>query len=184
MKRIKPFTKSKVLQWEDIYKNHEDLLYGGEFKPTSCQSLQRLAIIIPYKDREEHLKLAINHLHYVLKNQKIHYKVFVAEQATPVKFNKAALMDAAFLETRKLFQFDCLIFHDVDMLLEDGRLMYNCIDSPKHMGAYVQKFNYTFPGDYHVGGVLAITPEQFKRANGYHLLFYGWGDEDRDMQNR
>ncbi|CAD5113987.1 DgyrCDS3151 [Dimorphilus gyrociliatus] len=93
-------------------------------------------------------------------------------------------MNAAFIEIDKIFKFDCLIFHDVDMFVEDGRHMYNCVDAPRHLGALVQKYNYTFPCQCHVGGVLSIKKEQFKAINGFHILFYGWGDEDKDMLGR
>lgn len=176
--------EENILTWETLKNNHDDLLYGGEFEPTSCKSLQKLGIIIPYRNREEHLKLLLNHLHYILKKQQLHYKIFVVEQTSPVRFNKAALMNAAFLEIEKSHEFDCIIFHDVDMFSEDGRIMYNCLDSPKHIGAFVQKFNYTFKKNWHVGGVLAITPDQFRTVNGYHVLFYGWGHEDTEMKDR
>jgi predicted glycosyltransferase involved in capsule biosynthesis len=35
-----------------------------------------------------------------------------------------------------------------------------------------------------VGGVLAITPEQFKTVNGFSNQFYGWGGEDDDFYSR
>ena len=34
------------------------------------------------------------------------------------------------------------------------------------------------------GGVTAFTAEQFKNANGFSNLFYGWGGEDDDIYNR
>lgn len=42
----------------------------------------------------------------------------------------------------------------------------------------------TFILDRNVGGVLAMTLKDFQRVNGYHILLYGWGDEDRDMMQR
>jgi beta-1,4-galactosyltransferase 1 len=58
-------------------------------------------------------------------------------------FNKAALMNVGFLEARKMAVFDCYVFHDVDMLAEDDRNMYTCQrDAPRHIGAYVNNFNY------------------------------------------
>lgn len=63
----------------------------------------------------------------------------------PEIFNKASLMNAGFLEARKLDSYDCFIFHDVDMLSEDDRNMYTCMNKtrPRHIGAYVEKNNYT-----------------------------------------
>lgn len=184
MKDIKITENLTSPSWQFMNHFHRDLISGGEFVPIECIALQKVAIIIPYKDREEHLRFLLNHLHSILKYQQIHYKIFVVEQSSPKIFNKGSIMNAAFLEINKFDKFDCIIFHDVDMLMEDGRLMYNCVDSPRHIGAMVQKYNYTFPCKCHVGGVLAITPQQFRKVNGYHILFYGWGDEDKDMMER
>lgn len=117
-------------------------LIGGEFKPKFC-ILQRVAIVVPYKNRENHLKIFLNHIHIILRNQNIHYKIFVIEQAHTYIFNKGALLNIGYLEPLTIFAPDCIIFHDVDMLAEDGRHIYNCLQSPRHMGAYVDKFNYT-----------------------------------------
>lgn len=52
-------------------------------------------------------------------------------------------MNVGFLEARKMAVFDCYVFHDVDMLAEDDRNMYTCQrDAPRHIGAYVNNFNY------------------------------------------
>ena len=51
-------------------------------------------------------------------------------------------MNAGFLEAKKLFKFDCVIFHDVDMIPEDDRNMYSCMNAPKHLGAFCDTNNY------------------------------------------
>ncbi len=63
-------------------------------------------------------------------------------QAAPETFNKASLMNGGYLEVKKLFDFDCVVFHDVDMIPEDDRNFYSCINSPLHLGAYIDKFKY------------------------------------------
>ena len=77
-------------------------------------------------------------------------------------------MDSAFLVASKRFpEIDCFIFHDVDLLLEDDRNLYNCNRaSPKHLSEGVDKFEYRLPYSYLVGGVLAITKQQFISLNG------------------
>ena len=44
-------------------------------------------------------------------------------------FNKGAIMNAAFLEARKLDNFSCFVFHDVDMVPETDFALYRCRDS-------------------------------------------------------
>jgi N-terminal region of glycosyl transferase group 7 len=61
-------------------------------------------------------------------------------------------MNVGFIEARArstvdnttVGDFDCYIFHDVDMLPEDDRNLYGCgIRFPRHLGTYIDKYNYT-----------------------------------------
>jgi hypothetical protein len=53
---------------------------GGVGKPEGCTSYQRVAIIVPYRNRYFHLKLLLSRLHPMLRRQKIYYRIFVIEQ--------------------------------------------------------------------------------------------------------
>ncbi|KAH3898153.1 hypothetical protein DPMN_022372 [Dreissena polymorpha] len=53
-------------------------------------------------------------------------------------------MNAAFAEVRKIEDFDCFVFHDVDMIPEDDRNIYTCTDAPKHMSPALDKFGYRY----------------------------------------
>ena len=71
------------------------------------------------------------------------YCVFVAEQYDNGMFNKARVMNAAFVDITKrigeYMTFDCFIFHDVDMLLENDNNLYKCGNVPKHMSTGLSK---------------------------------------------
>ena len=54
---------------------------GGRYHPPNCQAHYKVAIIIPYRDREEHLQLFIQHMHPFLQRQQIDYGIFVVEQS-------------------------------------------------------------------------------------------------------
>ena len=54
------------------------------------------------------------------------------------------MMNIGFLTSMKYDSYSCVIFHDVDMLLEDDRHIYRCSDNIRHMGVNVDKFNYTY----------------------------------------
>ena len=72
-------------------------------------------------------------------------------QMTPETFNKGMLMNAGFVEVRSILATSdpiCYIFHDVDMLPKDDRNMYVCSSTPRHVGAYINKFKYRYAGNY------------------------------------
>jgi hypothetical protein len=159
---------------------------GGSWQPNDCVSRFKLAIIIPFRDRLPHLKVLSRFLHMLLQRQLVDYRIFVVEPegVQNSTFNKGRVMNAAYLEALKLDKFDCFIFHDVDLLPEDDRNMYSCFTKPRHLSVSIDKFHYTLPYDYLVGGVFAIRTEQYRQVNGYSNSYWGWGGEDDDLSVR
>ena len=58
---------------------------GGRFSPDECKSREELAVIIPFRNREFHLKLLLKHLHPFLQRQQRAYQIFVVEQVNSRK---------------------------------------------------------------------------------------------------
>ena len=54
------------------------------------------------------------------------YQIIVVEQDDKEIFNKAQIMNSAFKYVINNTDFDCIFFHDVDLLSEDDRLLYKC----------------------------------------------------------
>ena len=54
----------------------------------------------------------------------------------------------------------------------------------KYGFAAIDKFEYKPHYGTEFGGVTAITPEQYQRANGHSNEYWGWGGEDNDMEFR
>ena len=75
----------------NMYKHTFKASKFDHLTPTNCiKSPQRVstAVIVPYKDREDHLKLLLRYLHPNLQRQKISYCIFIAEQFHDGRFNK------------------------------------------------------------------------------------------------
>ncbi|XP_076801178.1 uncharacterized protein LOC143445756 isoform X3 [Clavelina lepadiformis] len=120
----------------------------------------------------------------MLQKQMIQYCVYVAEQLDEGQFNKAMLMNAAFQEVMKRDFYDCIIFHDVDMIPENDKNLYMCGEQPRHLSPAIDKFEYKPHYGTDFGGVTGITPVQYRKANGHSNQFWGWGGEDNDMEFR
>ena len=168
----------------EVEGENKNLQPGGESSPESCQANFNVAIIVPYRDRSEQLLVFLRHLHPFLRKQELHYRIYIVNQADKNKFNRAMLFNVGYTEAVKDFPWDCFIFHDVDLLPEDDRNLYNCPDNPRHMSVAVDKFKYKLPYKQIFGGVAAIRSDQFRRLNGFSNMFWGWGGEDDDMSKR
>jgi len=61
---------------------HAELALGGSWEPAACVARHRVAVIVPFRDREEHLQALLNLVHPMLQRQLLQYTVFVAEQVS------------------------------------------------------------------------------------------------------
>ena len=132
-------------------------IIGGHSQPNKCKARQKTAIIIPYRDRLNNLKIFLNHIHPFLNKQQIDYGIYLIEPIANLTFNRALLMNIGFLESLKLSDdyWDCFIFHDVDLLPEDERNLYKCSEeNPRHMSVAVSTLNYRLPYEEIFGGVV------------------------------
>lgn len=76
--------------------------------------------------------------------QQIEYGIFLIEQVAEGLFNRAALMNIGYVESQKLGDWDCFIFHDIDLLPLDDRNLYNCPDQPRHMSVAVDTMGFKY----------------------------------------
>lgn len=131
-----------LLSFEVLESKFSWLDAGGRHRPKDCKARSKVAIIIPYRDREDNLKVFLNNMHPILQRQQIDYGIYVIEQYGNYKFNRAKLMNVGFLEAMKQYDYECFIFHDVDLIPEDDRNLYTCPEMPRHMSVAVDKFSY------------------------------------------
>ena len=124
----------------------------------------KLAIIVPYRDREEHLARFVPHMDKFLSD--IDYKIFVIEQDNDRPFNRGWLLNIGF-DIAKKQGYDYFCFHDVDMLPEDKSCDYSWVDKPTHLASRLSKFNYRLVYPEYIGGVSLIIIDKFVLINGF-----------------
>lgn len=111
--------------------------------PQHCLSRYRVALIIPFRNREENLKIFLRHMHVFLRKQLLEYGIYLIEPIQNLTFNRGLLMNIGFKEALKETQkWECFVFHDVDLLPEDERNLYSCPETPRHMSSAVNTLNY------------------------------------------
>merc|ERR1712071_45481 len=98
----------------EVNSTSDGLSGGGKYTPPECQPnpQYKIAVIIPHRHREYHLKQLLSVLHPTLQRQKIEYQVFVMHQAGEGVFNKAKLLNAGVKEALKQDPtISCFIMH-------------------------------------------------------------------------
>lgn len=158
--------------------------HGGHWTPPECTARHRVAIIIPYRNRDMQLRIFLHFMHPFLQKQQLDYRIYLIEPVANDTFNRALLFNIGYREATKHYAWECMIFHDVDLIPEDDRNVYSCPPEPRHMSVAVNTMNYQLPYRTIFGGVSALTVEQFKSVNGFSNQYFGWGGEDDDMAAR
>ncbi|XP_067872188.1 beta-1,4-galactosyltransferase 2-like [Heterodontus francisci] len=174
----------KELSLEELAELNPYVEFGGHHKPSDCIPLQHIAIIIPFRNRDHHLRHWLYYLHPILRRQQGEYGIYIIEQAGENTFNRAKLLNVGFVEASKENNYDCFIFSDVDIIPENDRNLYRCSQNPRHLACAMDKFGYKLPYTGYFGGVVAFTKEQYLKINGFSNSYWGWGTEDDDTYKR
>ncbi|XP_064410729.1 beta-1,4-galactosyltransferase 1-like [Latimeria chalumnae] len=175
---------SDPLKLDDTEKMNPDVRKGGRFTPKDCRALQKVALIIPFRNRDSHLKYWLYYMHPILQRQQLDYGVYVINQHGEGTFNRAKLLNVGYVEALKEYNYDCFVFSDVDVIPMDDRNIYKCYSQPRHLSVSLDKFGYRLPYNQIFGGVSALSKEQFNKINGFPNDYWGWGGEDDDIYNR
>ncbi|KFW61648.1 Beta-1,4-galactosyltransferase 4, partial [Pygoscelis adeliae] len=171
------------LTLEEVQKENPQVS-KGRYHPAECSALQHVAILIPHRNREKHLLYLLEHLHPFLQRQQLDYGIYVIHQAGSTKFNRAKLLNVGYLEALKEANWDCFIFHDVDLVPENDFNIYMCDRQPKHLVVGRNNTGYRLRYQGYFGGVTALTRDQFSKVNGFSNNYWGWGGEDDDLRIR
>ena len=62
--------------------NSSEVSVGGSWSPQHCVARQRVAVIIPFRERGQHLATLLPVLHAMLRRQQLQYTIYVIEQVS------------------------------------------------------------------------------------------------------
>ena len=140
--------------------------------------MHKLGIIVPYRNREEHLKKFVPHMKNFLLN-KIDYKILIVEQDDQELFNRGRLKNIGFHLGQNDFDYFC--FHDVDHLPVSDTCDYSYTDSVIKLANRVSQFNFCIRPKEELAGVILFNKKKFLNINGFSNDYIGWGVEDTDI---
>lgn len=141
--------------------------------------VKRLSVVVPYRNREEHLQKFLPHMREYLTESRIPFHIYVVHQADQKPFNRAKLLNIGFKESDS---FDYHVFHDIDMLPLDSD--YGFVTEPTHLATEVEQFGWKLPYEEFFGGVCVFDRDSFVKINGFSNEYWGWGGEDDDLLKR
>ena len=163
----------KALTQVDLFRNTPEFAKGYG---------KRLAIIVPYRDRSEHLAHFVPHVSAYFQRDKldrnIPISIHVIEQQGHAPFNRGKLLNCGYMLAREGADYVC--FHDVDYLpiwadyswsANPARLIWHGL----HLAEDWENF---------FGAVVLFDKPVFERLNGYPNSYWGWGHEDAELSLR
>jgi len=140
----------------------------------------KIVFIVPYRDRESHKTVFLNHMKYILEDyDRKTYQVWFIHQKDHRPFNRGAVKNMGFLALKQMFpntyKTITLVFHDVDTMPGlKGVIDYHTTEG---------KVKHYYGVKFALGGIVSIKAGDFEKTNGY-ANFWGWGFEDNILQNR
>jgi len=140
---------------------------------------KRLAIVVPYRERAEHLQKFLPHVKAYFERDKLDRRIgvtiHIVEQSGHAPFNRGMVKNAGYQLVKDSADYVC--FHDVDYLpiwadygwsAQPARLIWH--------GLALQEDWQRF-----FGGVVLFDNAAFERVNGYPNAYWGWGPEDLEL---
>lgn len=77
---------SSQITLERVQRENPNVTEGGKYTPPDCRPKQKVAIIVPFRHRDNHLKYWLHYLHPVLRRQKIDYGIYIINQVSVYMF--------------------------------------------------------------------------------------------------
>jgi hypothetical protein len=155
------------------------LLAGRVFRPLSFTTDRRLTIVVPYRDRAEHLAQLVPALTAMLREQGVRRRIVVVEQEDGQPFNRGRLLNIGMQLTADATDYYCL--HDVDAVPVLAN--YACPSQPLRLVTRLLSGNADARqrNCHYFSGAVSIRKDQAFAANGFSNEYWGWGKEDDDF---
>lgn len=150
-------------------------------RPLSFNTDRRLTVVIPYRDRAEHLETLLPELTARLKEQDLRYRILVVEQEVGALFNRGRLLNAGMQYAADMTDYYC--FHDVDAVPIAAN--YACPSQPLRLvNTVLNSAGQRVHTPHYFSGAITIRKEQAFAVNGFSNEYWGWGKEDDDFYFR
>lgn len=136
-----------------------------------------LGVVIPFRDRHEHLQVLLPELESQLESQRIDYRIAIVEQEQGRPFNPGKIRNIGAALLAEYSAYYC--FHDVDNIPVHAN--YAAANYPLRLVSAWSETEREFDvfGHYaYFSGAITILKEQFLQTNGYPNNYWGWGHED------
>jgi hypothetical protein len=154
----------------------------------------RLSIVVPYRDRQQHLVRFVPHMVTYFERDKVDrtipWTLTIVEQVPGKLFNRGLMRNIGFLLTEDEADYFC--FHDVDYLPIWADYQYP--QTPARLcwyGAQEVPIDPARPDEVVVndrnlffGAAVMLNKADFRRVNGYSNDYWGWSFEDIDLRMR
>jgi predicted glycosyltransferase involved in capsule biosynthesis len=135
-------------------------------------------ILIPYRNREIHLNHYLRFTVPLLEEIMKEVKILVIEQTDEKPFNRGKLLNIGFDYMKD--RGENFYTHDVDInpnkrCVEE--IYMKDLGENSIMGIFTSKHKT-------LGGIIKFKRKVFEKINGFPNNFWGWGVEDKALQNR
>jgi len=139
----------------------------------------KLSIIVPYRNRKEHLDKFLPAIESCRFLDGIDYEIVIVEQEDGKPFNRGKILNIGAVYSKNSTYY---CFHDVDMLPISSD--YSYVSIPTHLASEAEQFGFKLPYNGYFGGVTLFDKNSFNEINGYSNDYWGWGAEDDDVMFR
>ena len=153
---------------------------GSSLEEKEVTVVPKLAFIVPYRDRKEHLTFFSVYMKHVLSvYDPKDYIVRFVHQKDGRPFNRGGMKNIGFLAIKNEYPDDyqniTFVFNDVDTVPYDK----DVIQYDTRPGIVKHFYGVQFA----LGGIFSIKGADFEKTNGFPN-FWAWGGEDNYMQHR